>query len=53
MPCTKAPRDLLDVHDFVRFTFKATPPARRAKAPKAPKKKNRAEEPEETDDSSA
>jgi hypothetical protein len=54
----ECPRDLLDVHDFIRFTFKATPPARRAKAPpapkapKAPKKKNRTEEPEAADDSS-
>jgi len=30
--------DLLDVHDFVRFTLKASPPARRPKAAKAPKK---------------
>ncbi|HVY25769.1 MAG TPA: hypothetical protein VHB79_04430 [Polyangiaceae bacterium] len=54
----EVPRDLLDVHDFIRFTLKATPPARRAKAapkapkPKAPKKKNRAEEAEDTDESS-
>jgi hypothetical protein len=48
----EGPRDLLDVHDFIRFTFKATPPARRAKAPKAPKKKTRAEEPEDADESS-
>ena len=38
----EAPRDLLDVHDFIRFTCKATPPARRPKvATKAPKKKSR------------
>jgi hypothetical protein len=54
----EVPRDLLDVHDFIRFTLKAQPPARRPKAPKAPKaakapkKKTRDEEPEETDDSS-
>lgn len=49
----EAPRDLLDVHDFMRFTLKATPPARRAKATKAPKatKKKRDEEVEDAGDS--
>lgn len=48
----EGPRDLLDVHDYIRFTLKASPPARRAKAPKAPKKKTRKEESEDADDSS-
>ncbi len=33
----EVPQDLLDVHDFVRFTFKPKPPVRKAAAPKAPK----------------
>ncbi len=37
----EVPRDLLDVHDFVRFTLQASSPARRAKAAKAPKKSRR------------
>lgn len=39
------PQDLLDVHDFIRFTLKTEPPARRAKpvkAVKAPKAKGKA-----------
>jgi len=39
----EVPQDLLDVHDFIRFTLKATPPARRPKAVKAPKKKAKSE----------
>ena len=34
----EVPTDLLDVHDFVRFTLKPKPPARKAKAVKAPAK---------------
>jgi hypothetical protein len=34
----EVPQDLLDVHDFIRFTLKASAPARRPKAAKAPKK---------------
>lgn len=37
----EVPRDLLDVHDFIRFTLKASAPARR---PKAPPKKTRSVE---------
>jgi hypothetical protein len=47
----EAPRDLLDIHDFIRFTLKPTPPARRPKAAKAPKKKASAAEAEDTEES--
>jgi hypothetical protein len=46
----EAPQDLLDVHDFIRFTLKASAPARRPKAAKAPKKPARAVEAEEASD---
>ena len=36
----EAPLDLLDVHDFVRFTLKAGSSARRPSAAKAPKRKS-------------
>ena len=32
----EVPQDLLDVHDFIRFTLKTKPPAPRGKASKAP-----------------
>lgn len=44
----EVPRDLLDVHDFVRFTLKASPPARK---PKAPKKKKISVEADDNDSS--
>jgi len=47
----EVPQDLLDVHDFVRFTLKTKPPARAAKAPKAPKAKAAAKN-EDAEDSS-
>lgn len=48
------PQDLLDVHDVIRFTLKATPPARRPKAAKAaPKKKTPSAEAEDADDDAA
>jgi hypothetical protein len=37
----EVPRDLLDVHDFIRFTLKPAAPARRPKAAKATKKPTR------------
>lgn len=47
----ETPADLLDVHDFIRFTLKPTPPARKPKAVKAaPKAKAAAAE--EAEDSS-
>lgn len=46
-----APLDLLDIHDFIRFTLKPTPPARRPKAVKAPKKKAAVAEADDADDS--
>lgn len=40
----EVPQDLLDIHDFIRFTLKTTPPAaRKPKVVKAPKKKAAAE----------
>jgi hypothetical protein len=45
--------DLLDVHDFVRFTLKASAPARRPSAAKAPKKSRRVEDEGESEDSSS
>jgi len=50
----EVPQDLLDVHDFVRFTLKAKPPARAAKGPKAAKapKAKAAAKDEDADDSS-
>jgi hypothetical protein len=61
----EVPQDLLDVHDFIRFTVKASAPARRAKAPakkpqrgepskggKAGKSDERDESDDEADDSS-
>jgi len=44
----EVPQDLLDVHDFIRFTLKPSAPERR---PKAPKKKTRAVEVNAADDS--
>jgi hypothetical protein len=44
----EAPTDLLDVHDFVRFTLKASSSARRPSAAKAPKKKSRSVEDEDS-----
>jgi hypothetical protein len=44
------PQDLLDVHDFIRFTLKTKPPASRAKASKAPPAPKAAES---SDDDSA
>jgi len=35
----EVPRDLLDVHDFIRFTLQPGSPARKPKPAKAPKKK--------------
>jgi hypothetical protein len=46
----EVPQDLLDVHDFIRFTLKASPAPRRAKAPS---KKARSVESDETDASMA
>lgn len=43
----EAPRDLLDVHDFVRFSLQASSPARPPKAGKAPKKPSRNSEADE------
>jgi hypothetical protein len=50
----EVPQDLLDVHDFVRFTLKPKPPVRRAKAPAKPKvaKVKAAAKDEDDDDSS-
>jgi len=50
----EVPQDLLDVHDFVRFTLKAKPPARAAKGPKAAKapKAKAAAKDDEADESS-
>jgi hypothetical protein len=45
----ESPQDLLDINDFIRFTLKATPAARRPKAVKAPKKKPSAAETEADD----
>lgn len=43
----EVPRDLLDVHDFVRFSQKLSVPARKPKAAKAPpKKKSRSVDPD-------
>lgn len=47
----ETPVDLLDVHDFVRFTLKPASSARRPSAAKAPKKKSRSAEGD--DDSSS
>jgi hypothetical protein len=50
------PRDLLDVHDFIRFTLKPAKPVPRpkaAKAAKAPKKKSRAAEDDDTSEARA
>jgi hypothetical protein len=49
----EVPQDLLDVHDVIRFTLKASSPARRpkaAKAAKAPKKKSPSVEADDADD---
>jgi len=48
----EVPQDLLDVHDFIRFTLKPKPPARKAAAPKAPKAKAAAADDDASDDSS-
>lgn len=40
----EAPRDLLDVHDFVGFALRASSPVRKPKAAKAPKKRIRSAE---------
>ncbi|HKY39275.1 MAG TPA: hypothetical protein VJN18_25230 [Polyangiaceae bacterium] len=45
----EVPQDLLDIHDFIRFTLKPSPPARRPKAVKAPPKKARAAEVDDAD----
>lgn len=45
-------QDLLDVHDFIRFTLKAPPPVRKAKAVKAPAKKAAVSEADDAEDSS-
>lgn len=50
----EVPQDLLDIHDFIRFTLKAIPPAaRRAKTAKAAKKAAPVEEAEEASEESA
>jgi hypothetical protein len=50
----EVPQDLLDIHDFIRFTLKSTPPAaRRAKAAKAPKKAPRADDADDASEESA
>jgi hypothetical protein len=46
------PQDLLDIHDFIRFTLKPAPPARRAKVAKATKKPAAAAAADDADDSS-
>jgi hypothetical protein len=48
----EVPQDLLDIHDFIRFTLKTSPPARRPKAVKAPKKKPPAAEADDSDEPS-
>jgi hypothetical protein len=50
----EVPQDLLDVHDFIRYTLKAAPIARRPKAAtaKAPAKKKAAKRAEPAEDSS-
>jgi hypothetical protein len=47
----EVPQDLLDVHDFVRFTLKPKPPARKPKAAKATSAKAAAKD-DDADDSS-
>lgn len=48
----EVPNDLLDVHDFIRFSLKAATPVRRPKAAKAPKKaKSRSVETEDAEES--
>jgi hypothetical protein len=50
----EAPRDLLDVHDFIRFTCKAASPARRPKTTKvATKASKKKAAPVETEDADA
>ena len=48
----EVPQDLLDVHDFIRFTLKPKPPASRAKAAKAAKAAKVVAAPEADDDES-